>query len=170
MQNQESVVCRFCMEYDQVANMIIPCNCKGTAKYVHYDCLAIWMETKGTDICNICLSNYNRIKYKKTVKNILDFLVQTGAWTYVFCGIFSYSFMIYGIYNGIKELNRDFKRHKISSDQAIKMIYLFLGTVMTWIFLSLAKQFWSEFKSWQEITTRIIVLEKNHQTSLNQKD
>lgn len=37
--------CRICFELDSVDNLIWPCNCKGSVKYVHERCLITWIET-----------------------------------------------------------------------------------------------------------------------------
>ena len=55
-------LCRFCLEPDIVAALITPCECKGTAKYVHKECLKSWIRI--TDIpefktlCQLCLTDY----------------------------------------------------------------------------------------------------------------
>jgi len=48
--------CRFCLESDIIQNLISPCNCKGSVKYVHNDCLVKWTEARPTTghICNSC--------------------------------------------------------------------------------------------------------------------
>ena len=37
--------CRICFELDSIDNLIWPCNCKGSVKYVHERCLITWIET-----------------------------------------------------------------------------------------------------------------------------
>ena len=98
MEQNEKATCRFCIEYDQITDMIIPRKCKGSIRYVDIECLAHWIKTNGTDTCNIYLSNYNRILYIKRVKNLVHYLWETGAWMYVLCGIISYGFLIFGIF------------------------------------------------------------------------
>lgn len=52
--------CRFCLEDDTVDNLISPCLCKGTHKYIHPDCLLSWWKLyphKG-ESCNICLREF----------------------------------------------------------------------------------------------------------------
>jgi hypothetical protein len=38
--------CRICLEEDRPEDMIAPCRCKGTQKYVHRDCLDKWRYTR----------------------------------------------------------------------------------------------------------------------------
>lgn len=57
--------CRYCLdgsnEYDE---FISPCECKGSAEFVHKDCLKRWLESKtGTthyDTCSECHTNFRR--------------------------------------------------------------------------------------------------------------
>jgi hypothetical protein len=48
--------CRFCLETDSISKLIAPCLCKGSAKYVHNDCLIEWTKKKPQTghICNSC--------------------------------------------------------------------------------------------------------------------
>lgn len=34
--------CRICLDDDTIRNLISPCRCNGTSKYVHYECLEEW--------------------------------------------------------------------------------------------------------------------------------
>jgi hypothetical protein len=54
--------CRFCLEIDELENLLSPCLCNGSSKYVHNDCLMRWYTTepaRGTR-CNTCLTVYDR--------------------------------------------------------------------------------------------------------------
>jgi len=54
--------CRFCLETDSIDQLIAPCLCKGSAKYVHNRCLVQWISTKSTinTTCSSCLEEYTR--------------------------------------------------------------------------------------------------------------
>lgn len=58
--------CRYCLENN--SNLISPCNCTGTIKYVHETCLYNWLKIKYNDLvfnepfiatCELCKKNYN---------------------------------------------------------------------------------------------------------------
>lgn len=72
--------CRICFELDSIDNLIWPCSCNGSIKYVHESCLIKWIETTTNEEykkkCPMC-KNYYFIKkdYKKET-NI--FTVTTG--------------------------------------------------------------------------------------------
>ena len=52
--------CRFCLESDRQTNLIAPCICKGTNKYVHIKCLLQWVsaEPERGLKCSACLETY----------------------------------------------------------------------------------------------------------------
>jgi E3 ubiquitin-protein ligase DOA10 len=57
-----SAECRFCLETDTIDNLLSPCSCKGSSKYVHNDCLMNWYTAEPSRgiRCNSCLSEYDR--------------------------------------------------------------------------------------------------------------
>lgn len=54
--------CRICLEPDVSTNLISPCKCAGTSKYVHETCLQRWRqnnrENQRSQSCEICNFNY----------------------------------------------------------------------------------------------------------------
>lgn len=75
--------CRYCLSDDRLEKLIDPCNCEGTMKYVHQECLEDWIKNGNRQvdeiinnkhikvyitICEIC--KY-KMKYTKTYKNNL---------------------------------------------------------------------------------------------------
>lgn len=55
--------CKICLETDKDENMISPCNCNGTNKYVHSECLNKWrLVSQQIRRCYICNSEYNEKK------------------------------------------------------------------------------------------------------------
>jgi hypothetical protein len=69
--------CRYCLSDEKSDRLIDPCNCEGTMKYVHRDCLGDWIKNGKREVfedraknsyltkCEIC--NY-QIRYKKSYK------------------------------------------------------------------------------------------------------
>jgi E3 ubiquitin-protein ligase DOA10 len=65
--------CRYCLASDKISNLIHPCKCYGSLKYVHSECLSNWIVVKKEEeifdqnyTCEIC--KYT-IKYSKKYKN-----------------------------------------------------------------------------------------------------
>lgn len=72
-EEKEEVLCRYCLEDDEMENLISPCACSGGQKYVHLNCLRRWQRmvliSQPThpafyedDVrhhkCNVCLAEY----------------------------------------------------------------------------------------------------------------
>jgi hypothetical protein len=83
--------CRYCLSGDKKENMINPCQCEGTMKYVHQQCLEDWIKNRNQTIpeknsatnekifstpCEICKSQMRFTKYFKNnlMKSILKML------------------------------------------------------------------------------------------------
>ena len=64
--------CRICLEFTPINQLISPCLCNGTSKYVHIDCLQKWRRIATNPIakkkCLECYSNYNLRKKNTFIK------------------------------------------------------------------------------------------------------
>jgi hypothetical protein len=60
------MTCRICLED---GDLISPCNCTGTAAYVHEECLVKWLNTSGRSDCEICKYEYvfEQVEQRKCV-------------------------------------------------------------------------------------------------------
>lgn len=61
--NFEEIHCRICFELEKNRKKIIfPCNCTGSMKYVHEECLKLWILSSNQDLksaqCDICKQNF----------------------------------------------------------------------------------------------------------------
>ncbi|XP_053674546.1 E3 ubiquitin-protein ligase MARCHF3-like [Anopheles nili] len=54
----DSVVCRICQSSSDEVSMISPCLCKGSMKYVHLECLELWLNQSGLTRCELCLHTF----------------------------------------------------------------------------------------------------------------
>jgi hypothetical protein len=56
------VTCRICLDAEEKINMIVPCNCIGSIKYVHRECLDSWRSSginpKNLTHCPVCHAVY----------------------------------------------------------------------------------------------------------------
>ena len=50
--------CRICYESGGQSSMLSPCNCTGTMKYVHKQCLLSWINSKHAIKCELCKIEY----------------------------------------------------------------------------------------------------------------
>eukprot|EP01084_Bolivina_argentea_P072244 131207_1 len=59
--DDEDKVCRYCLDGNNATNLISPCDCEGTSKYVHQDCLAQWIKTKHASSLRINILQHQSI-------------------------------------------------------------------------------------------------------------
>ena len=53
--------CRICLEsadHSEGRPLVVPCECAGTCKYVHRDCLEHWVLERGSSSCEVCKAPY----------------------------------------------------------------------------------------------------------------
>ena len=53
----EGIKCRYCYNIED-ENLITPCRCSGSSKYVHKSCLEKWLTMKNRNECEICKAKY----------------------------------------------------------------------------------------------------------------
>lgn len=57
--------CRYCLEGDVIENLVSPCKCSGTSKYIHPDCLNRWRnENIDNDFYNNCIECKSEYQYE----------------------------------------------------------------------------------------------------------
>ncbi|KAF7494694.1 hypothetical protein SSS_06208 [Sarcoptes scabiei] len=80
-----SIRCRICYDageekdnYNQIKSiqrpLISPCQCSGSIKWIHLDCLIKSIEFKNRTFCEICLSKIKGIQISFVRRTFLDFL------------------------------------------------------------------------------------------------
>ena len=79
--------CRIC--YDNTDEELIePCKCSGSMRYVHRSCLDKWIYHKKDNICPVCKSEYI-VKDNSNFKGVIRFLLNsdlvTTILTFVIC-------------------------------------------------------------------------------------
>lgn len=74
------VTCRYCLEEDRLENLLAPCVCTGSSRYVHRECLITWLKHKNSrpvipgyfsqfDLsCEICKTLYKTSQDTSSVK------------------------------------------------------------------------------------------------------
>jgi len=93
LEETDILTCRICLENDLEDNFISPCNCSGTSKYVHKDCLNKWRysfeyspfsnnDIKRYNECDVCKSEYTYSHEKKYYSRSKLFFL--GLWD-TFC-------------------------------------------------------------------------------------
>lgn len=66
--------CRICLQNDDIRQLIVPCDCRGSALYAHFDCLSLWIKCRNAEKCNVCQTNYSGVEIKKIPNGFVTFL------------------------------------------------------------------------------------------------
>jgi hypothetical protein len=66
MKAEPSLECRICLETDHLQNLVAPCSCKGSGKYVHNKCLLEWYKHQPDKAltCSVCKTQLSRRESK----------------------------------------------------------------------------------------------------------
>ncbi|XP_070535759.1 uncharacterized protein [Ptychodera flava] len=75
-------LCRFCYELEQSTGnrMIKPCNCSGSAAYVHTKCLKKWIHFSRNTQCEVCHTHFTYIPYSERVRAFLEEFRKNKRW------------------------------------------------------------------------------------------
>lgn len=128
----DSHVCRICLEEDTLENLIYPCKCSGSNKYVHKDCLNEWRATSDNPNnfhrCEICMYKY-----------VSDVIYEENTYDKLCRKMTNYNFIFYTInYGSILLINYLLK--KIDTNLIIKSTikthkYTYLSVASLLVFL-----------------------------------
>ena len=135
--NFEQIVCRICMD-DCIDEMIAPCLCKGTSKFVHRTCLDQWRGTPSSNLskfyeCNVCKFKYEYVRnYSKSVYKLYFNKCKNTAYFFGKLIIFALSFLILFYTTGsiVKNNIGDWTKNWSNSNTAITNIAIGLGIII----------------------------------------
>jgi hypothetical protein len=93
---EPALVCRVCFEDENDLNKLItPCKCKGSSKYIHHECLKIWVtrqiQEKLEGRCEVCKYLFN--VEVKTVRKC-DLRDSLNNRPHVFCYLFTFALIL----------------------------------------------------------------------------
>lgn len=116
MTSQDQGECRICLQTDLKSNLLEPCECKGSQKYAHGECLKQWMDVKRSGECSVCKTIYNDRLFRKKPETFCQYLLTAEIATELLFMIFIYCVLLYLIIIGLcqyffaKEYIPDFLR------------------------------------------------------------
>lgn len=126
--NSDNKICRICLEDDNQSDMISPCLCSGTSKYVHRYCLDEWrsQDINGDNFkkCRECLFEYTLTTqniYNPRIKSILYTL--SSNFIYLLSIIILILFSFYKLYQSLGLL----KNNRVVLSDSIQEHYLLLS-------------------------------------------
>jgi E3 ubiquitin-protein ligase DOA10 len=122
------LACRICLDEDDINNLIYPCKCTGTSRYVHKNCLNEWRTITSNENyrykCEICNYTYQIVISSNSQSCFMKSILSANSF-YVCMNIFAF---ILGLI--LKEIDKDHKLIRVFvskpdklSDGDISLIY-----------------------------------------------
>jgi hypothetical protein len=156
MGKSKSVQCRFCLEDDIRRNLISPCLCKGSFKFVHNNCLIKWYNHEPLKAlqCSVCLETFSKVLIHpledlEIYKPYLHLILQKPLFS-----VLLWNWIYFSVYTNFNNLS-------IANFQISYSIYqLFLHVVSFSYFIGLlsnVKNKTTYFSIWKD-KSRIIIL------------
>ncbi len=145
--------CRICWRTSYIIDLLSPCVCTGSQKYVHFDCLSRWIQERNSDdrdICDVCQHQYESITITMKKKNFIQWLREDEDVIATICiGFIMFAFFYYILNMGcIQFVISEGRIHNvIRYCQMALTIFLgiiFVVAIITALFLCRAN-----FKEWQ---------------------
>jgi hypothetical protein len=127
--------CRICQEEGDTSDLIVPCKCKGSCKYVHRTCLDTWRETDTDESLTRCpnchaeyeFEIYNTKSREYYIANFLVFFESAIMLVFIQCLLISFSYGIYK-YDSNKYIQKEYC--KFLRDDEIKTCYYFSSFII----------------------------------------
>ena len=141
-------MCRICLEEDIDTNLIYPCKCKGSTKYIHKNCLNEWRTTSENEDnfkrCELCHHEYKITQNllienscKKDCRNIVK--VPLPLFGFFIIASFLLGLLISYLDTG-KILEREFE--PLTCDSCLHPVYYVLGAAILLFMQFLLVLFW----------------------------
>lgn len=155
--------CRICLETTNPENMINPCKCKGSIKWVHFNCLQEYRlrnVRKCVFKCELCNSMY-RFKFEETAETLCAFKhlrERLGTWLIAFAFVYiifvpkNFETLICNWFNHFHWLYMSTHTRKVNYKIAWVILQFFIYIVFVtwkprieeWAFAALCVLWWCE--------------------------
>lgn len=142
--NSPKHLCRICFESDIENNLIVPCKCEGSIKYVHRKCIEQWIISIKVPIdkakCEICKTKF-KIKHIKpshlTKKQLHKLIFASTLFILLFIALLSIA--VYGLYcvlllNGHIHSKRNKKIFLITVGIIVPIIIIIVSFIFIWFY------------------------------------
>jgi len=114
--DEDQLICRYCLGNDNEENLIVPCKCRGSSRYVHRNCLDNWriqgVNDQNFKRCNECRFEYTLISnfdseeeakryrefYKNAIVDTIFFVVTVICFVILFAIILYYINLEFGCF------------------------------------------------------------------------
>ena len=79
-----TLTCRICLEQSKLSDLVNPCRCNGTLKYIHKSCFVSWIDKSKSLTCELCRSYYRDIIVRSKPAGLLAFIRAEPEWAISF--------------------------------------------------------------------------------------
>ena len=109
-----SLQCRICLDEDEIVNLVSPCNCSGTSKYIHAECLNTWRDQNiNSPHYNVCIDC--RANYKYTINSKELIIINNNNTTIIYFSILVvFTLLFSSNYNTITDIFDSIKNRNIT--------------------------------------------------------
>jgi hypothetical protein len=158
---EDNPMCNICREEEIDVNRLMrPCDCSGTVAYVHFDCLKLWVETRGFDVCGVCKKSYSGLDLVKKSRNIRSWIKEEKLCLPIAFICFFFFFLFYVSYIGLFHAILASKRgYKVNANIITFMTSNMIIITLLLIYISFCLIL-SEFKKWQKNHYNIVVFKR----------
>ena len=160
-------MCSICREQENSADKLIsPCKCSGTLKYVHFECIALWITTNSTNKCLICHSLYTDIDIQQKRRSFCEYLQEFSIFI-VFPIILLTIVFYFSLISYIQSVIAYSYGHNFSSNLTFysSIVFLMFGFASTLVSFEVMSD---DFNYWREVKIRYEVIPPKHK-NLNKK-
>ncbi len=145
--------CRICWRTSYIIDLLSPCVCTGSQKYVHFDCLSRWIQERNSDdrdICDVCQHHYENISITMKKKNFIQWLREGEDVIATICIVFiMFAFFYYILNMGcIQFIISEGRIHNVIRYCQLALT-IFLGIIFVVAIITALFVCRANFKEWQ---------------------
>ena len=142
---ENSSLCRICLEEDTIDNLINPCKCSGTSKYVHKQCLNEWrmmsINSDNYKRCELCHYFYKTKENCQDYTKIIKFCRFTTKYPTIFYVMYCFIILLGGFLLKTIDIkcNLSINSNKINKDMVyfaisgFVVIFIQISFIVSWI-------------------------------------
>lgn len=145
--------CRICWRTSYITDLLSPCVCMGSQKYVHFECLSRWIQERDSDNkekCDVCRHNYQNITIKLKEKSFCQWIREgEDVIAQLFAIVIISAFFLYILNIGCIQFVISYNQINDVIRYIQLVLALFLGIVFTIGLVVALFVCRAQFKEWQ---------------------
>lgn len=161
--------CSICHESEVDSGQLIsPCDCSGTIRYVHYECIAQWIAIKSTNKCSVCKTIYRNIEIEQKKRSFWEYVC--SIWSYMAATAAVQFFFLYlSLISYIHSVIAANFGHPLLSDFTYFPSVIIFCITLASILVSL-EVMRTDFREWQRSKIKYTVVPKKEEKEHKEED